>query len=74
MYVISLRAWRRRFGSLIRTLLIAGAVLWVLFALYRWLSPVTPVLDSPPSVPSVEAAAVAGGGQVSHAAVPKFDP
>lgn len=51
MYVISLREWRRRFGPLLRTLLIAGAVLWALFAVYKWLMPAMPVLEMPPQMP-----------------------
>lgn len=53
MYVISLRTWRRRFGPLLRTLFIAAAVLWALFAVYRWLMPAMPVLEMPPQIPPI---------------------
>lgn len=51
MYVVSLRAWRRKLAPLLRTLLIVGAVLWALFSVYKWLSPVLPVLEMPPQPP-----------------------
>lgn len=44
MYVISIAGWRRRFGPLLRTLLIASAVLWALFFAYRWFIPNVPAL------------------------------
>lgn len=53
MYVISIRTWRRRFGPLLRTLFIAGAVLGALFAVYKWLTPILPVLEMPPPMPPV---------------------
>lgn len=71
MYVISLREWRRRFGPLLRTLLIAGAVLWALFAVYKWLMPAMPVLEMPPQMPPTLAESpVPPLGQVLKGAAP----
>lgn len=56
MYVVSLRAWRRKLAPLLRTLIIVGAVLWAVFSVYKWLSPVLPVLEMLPQPPPALAA------------------
>lgn len=66
MYVISLRAWRRKLGPVVRTLVIVAVVLWALLSVYRWFAPALPVMDPTPlrELAAWPAPARAGSGGV----------